>query len=78
MAIFLRNFTIYFSIKFERNGTSAKLDFLQKGESHSSKMTSYIEQANVFLSSIASINHSFMEKDVKDTLIISFPKTPLI
>lgn len=34
-------------------------------------MTGDIEQANLFLSFIVPINHSFMEKDFKDTLIIS-------
>lgn len=37
-------------------------------------MTGYIEQANLFLSLIAPVNHSFMEKDFKDTLIISLPQ----
>lgn len=73
MATFLRYFIISFSIN-SSNGTSAKLDFLQKGESHSSKMTGDIEQINLFLSFIAPINHSFMEKDFKDTLIISLPQ----
>lgn len=33
-----------------------------------------IEQANLFLSFIAPINHSFMEKDFKDILVILLPQ----
>ena len=73
MGTFLRYFIISFSVN-SRNGTSAKLDFLHKGEPHPSKMMGNIEQANLFLSSIVPINHSLMEKDFKDTLIIPLPE----
>ena len=73
MDTFLRYFTIFFSVN-SRKGTSAKLDFLHKGEPQSSKMMGNIEQTNLFLSFIVPMNYSFMENDFKDILIIPLPE----
>lgn len=73
MDTFLRYFTIFFSVN-SRKGTSGKLNFLHKGEPHSSKMMGNIEQTNLFLSFIVPMNYSFMENDFKDILIIPLPE----